>query len=63
MAVSAGKMTSEEISIAPIIRMPRTTVTAVSTAIKVLYSQVQSPVALAKDSSKVTVNSRRYVSA
>ena len=32
----------------------------VSAAIKVLYSQVQSPVALAKDSSKVTVNSRRY---
>ena len=36
MAVSAGNITRLEISIAPIIRIPSTIVTAVKTAIKVL---------------------------
>ena len=38
IAVSAGKMMRLEISSAPIIRMPITTVTAVSTAIMLFIS-------------------------
>ena len=58
MAVSAGKMTRLEISIAPIIRMPSTMVRAVSTDRRVLYSPTFTPVARAKLSSKVMANSR-----
>ncbi len=39
---------------APIIRIPSTMVTAVKTAIKTLYQDTFTPVALAKFSSKVT---------
>ena len=54
--VSAGKIIRLEINIAPIIRIPRTMVTAVSTAIRTLYRETLTPVALAKLSSKVTAN-------
>ena len=54
MEVNAGKMIRLEISIVPIIRIPTTIVTAVSTAIIRLYNPVFMPVALAKDSSNVT---------
>ena len=43
MAVRAGKITREEISMAPIIRMPSTMVRAVSTASRVLYRSTFSP--------------------
>ena len=58
MAERAGKMIRLEMSSAPIIRMPSTTVMAVSTARSVLYSSVLVPVALEKVSSKVTAKSR-----
>ena len=48
MEVRAGKMIRLEISKVPIIRMPSTMVTAVSTAIRVLYSPALTPVAWAK---------------
>ena len=47
-------------SSAPIILMPSTTVTAVSTAMTLLYSSAFVPVALAKSSSKVTANILGY---
>ena len=53
MDVSAGKMIRLEIKSAPIIRIPRTIVTAVSTAISVLYIPALTPVAWAKVSSNV----------
>ena len=56
--VSAGKIIKLDINNAPIILMPTTTVTAVSTAIRVLYSPVFVPVAAAKVSSKVTAKMR-----
>ena len=46
--VSAGKMIRLEIKRAPIIRIPSTIVTAVSTAISVLYRLAFTPVACAK---------------
>ena len=57
MAVRAGKITREEISMAPIIRMPSTMVSAVRTAIRVLYRSTFMPVAREKFSSKVTAKS------
>ena len=45
--VSAGKMIRLEIKRAPIIRIPSTIVTAVSTAISVLYRLAFTPVAWA----------------
>ena len=57
MAVKAGKMIRLEISIAPINRIPSTTVTAVRAASRRLYSPVGTPVARAKVSSNVTENS------
>ena len=54
MAVSAGKITSEEISMAPIIRIPSTMVSAVRMASRVLQASTFSPVAREKLSSKVT---------
>ena len=62
IAVSAGKMMRLDISSAPIMRMPITTVTAVNTAMTVLYSCYFVPVARAKVSSKVTANIRGYSS-
>lgn len=54
--VSAGKMIRLEIKRAPIIRIPSTIVTAVSTAISVLYRLAFTPVACANVSSNVTAN-------
>lgn len=54
IALSDGKIISAEISIAPIRRIPTTTVKAVSTAMKQFISFVLRPVARAKLSSKVT---------
>lgn len=54
--VSAGKMIRLDMRRVPIIRIPTTTVTAVSTAIRELYPPAFIPVALEKDSSKVTAN-------
>ena len=62
MLVSAGKMMRLDINSAPIMRIPSTTVTAVRTAIIVLYRSALVPVALAKVSSKVTANIRGYSS-
>ena len=56
MAVSAGKIIRLEISIAPIMRIPSTMVTAVRTANRMWYQPTRTPVALAKFSSKVTAN-------
>ena len=53
MAVRAGKMMREEISIAPIIRIPNTMVRAVRMAISVVYRFTFRPVAREKFSSKV----------
>ena len=57
MAVSAGKITREEISMAPIIRIPSTMVRAVRMASRVLYQSTRSPVAWEKLSSNVTAKS------
>ena len=57
MAVSAGKMMRLESSIAPIMRIPSTTVSAVRTDRIVLYVPTRTPVARAKDSSNVTEKS------
>ena len=57
MAVRAGKITRDEISMAPIIRIPRTMVRAVRMARRVLYRSTRRPVARAKLSSKVTAKS------
>ena len=57
MAVRAGKMTREEMSMAPIIRMPSTMVRAVRMDSRVLYRSTFKPVAREKLSSKVTANS------
>lgn len=54
IAVSAGKITILEMSIAPMILMPITIVIAVRSAISVLYIPVCVPVAFAKVSSNVT---------
>ena len=54
--VSAGKMIRLEIRSAPIIRIPNTIVTAVKTAINVLYISAFTPVALANVSSNVMAN-------
>ena len=54
MAVRAGKITREEMSIAPIIRIPSTMVRAVRMASRVLQASTCSPVAREKLSSKVT---------
>ena len=54
MELTAGKIISAEISSAPMTFMPRTIVTAVRTAITVLYKSALSPVAFMKFSSKVT---------
>ena len=58
MAERAGKMIRLEISSAPIIRIPSTTVMAVNTASRVLNSSVFVPVARLKLSSKVTAKIR-----
>ena len=47
-----------EISSVPIMRMPTTTVSAVSRAISMLKAPALTPVARAKASSKVTANMR-----
>mgnify|MGYP007034213890 CR=1 FL=1 len=54
MEVSAGKITRLEISMAPIIRIPRTIEIAVRTAIRRLKADTRPPVAYAKLSSHVT---------
>ena len=54
MEVRAGKITRLDIKSAPISLMPRTIITAVSTATRALYTEVRVPVALEKFSSKVT---------
>ena len=54
MAVRAGKMIREEMSMAPIIRIPSTMVRAVRMLSRVLYRSTFSPVAREKLSSKVT---------
>ena len=51
--VGVGKIIRLEIRSAPIIRIPNTIVTAVNTAIRVLYRFARTPVARAKVSSKV----------
>ena len=56
MDVSAGKTIRLEIRRVPIILIPTTIVTAVSTAIRVLKKSTLMPVALAKSSSKVMAN-------
>ena len=56
MDVSAGKMIRLEIRSVPIIRIPSTIVTAVSTAISVLYRSAYTPVARANVSSNVMAN-------
>ena len=58
MAVSAGKMMRLEMSSAPIMRIPSTIVTAVSTARSILYACVCTPVARENVSSKVTAKMR-----
>ena len=58
MAASAGKITREEISMAPIIRIPSTMVSAVRRARSALYRSARSPVAREKLSSKVTAKIR-----
>ena len=57
MAERAGKMMRLESSIAPIMRIPSTTVSAVRTDRIVLYVPTRTPVARAKDSSNVTEKS------
>ena len=57
IADSAGKMMRLESSIAPIMRIPSTTVSAVRTDRIVLYVPTRTPVARAKDSSNVTEKS------
>lgn len=52
--VSAGNTIRLVIKRAPIIRIPKTIIKAVSRAISVLYSPAFVPVAFAKDSSNVT---------
>ena len=54
--VNAGKIIKLEISMAPIIFIPITTVTAVKTDISVLYIPTFTPVAFEKLSSNVTAN-------
>ena len=56
IAVIAGNTINAEIISEPIIFMPRTIVTAVSTARSILYTFVFIPVALEKLSSNVTAN-------
>ena len=51
---SGGKTIKLEIKSAPIIRMPKTIVTADKNAMSALYTSALIPVALAKFSSKVT---------
>ena len=58
MAESAGKMISPETMIAPTIFMPITTVTAVSAASIMLYTETCTPVAFAKFVSNVTLKMR-----
>ena len=58
MAERAGKIIRLEIKRAPIIRIPSTTVTAVSTASRVLKTSVFVPVARLKVSSKVMAKMR-----
>ena len=55
--VRAGKMIILLISIVPIILIPTTITTAVSIAIKFVYHFTFKPVAFAKSSSNVTINS------
>ena len=54
IALVAGKMISAEISIAPITRIPTTTVTAVTADMANLYIPVLIPVAFANVSSNVS---------
>ncbi len=54
MELTAGKIIRAEIRRAPMTFMPRTIVTAVRTAITVLYKSALIPVAFIKFSSKVT---------
>ncbi len=54
--VRAGKIIKLDINIAPIILIPKTIVMAVKKAIRILYIDTLTPVALAKLSSKVTEN-------
>ena len=58
IAVSAGKMMRLEMSSAPIMRIPSTIVTAVSTASSILYACVCTPVARENVSSNVTAKMR-----
>ena len=54
IAVSAGKMMRLEISIVPIILIPTTIVSAVRSAMSILYAFVFTPDAFAKSLSNVT---------
>ena len=54
--LKAGKIMKLDMSIAPMSRIPMTTVTAVSSAISILYKEVRTPVAFEKLSSKVMAN-------
>ena len=56
IALNAGKIIKAEIRSEPTRFIARTMMTAVTTAINKLYRFVLTPVALAKDSSKVTAN-------
>ena len=58
IAVNTGKMIRLEISSAPIIRMPSTTVMEASVASAALYARVGIPVAREKLSSNVTAKRR-----
>lgn len=60
IADSAGKITSAEISREPTRFIASTMITAVMTAIRLLYTPARSPVALAKFSSNVTAKMRLY---
>ena len=56
IALNAGKIIKAEIRSEPTRFIAKTMMTAVTTAINKLYRFVLTPVALAKDSSKVTAN-------
>ena len=58
IAPSAGKMMRLEMSMVPTMRMPTTTVTAISSASSPLYSPTRTPALLANGSSKVTAKMR-----
>lgn len=62
IAISDGKIIKLDIKSAPIICIPTTTVTAVKTAISVVYISVFCPIAFEKLSSNVMAKMRLYKS-